>query len=446
MGHRMYTGQYKSTETIVLLVANPAGYQHLDATMNFPVFAADMGRAMRTVAGIPDTPTQREEHNLGVIEAVNLHIGRKHLSQRGSVPCHIPDKFLRLPLDTSATSAVATLPHPVPRHEADTAAHQLFPDTSDLLVDWRQLVYTDGSAPTTQAGPMQPSQRRTGSGIYRPASCVTPGGGADDELCVRLDPAGRGITNTINRAELAPIEHVLRHGLGTHIASDSACSLYQIERMIHKPMYMQQHKHAPMISAICDHIRASPTTIYMYKVPAHTGLIGNEKADQLAKAAACDECEDRDTCAITADTPMHSMYWPTYMAAEPSSDGEHEHAGTTPPDHDDATAGDGSDGDAPLHCPAMPRSAPQHRWHVADLKSTLKRRMHALYRLGHSNLESVYYQFWRNIQPIVDGPTSNAFMRLPAGTTPRQREAHHASPQRRVGDSQTAAQVGQAAD
>ncbi len=48
------------------------------------------------------------------------------------------------------------------------------------------------------------------------------------------------ITNAINRAELAPIAYVLRHGLGIRIASDSACSLYQIERMIYKPMYMQQ--------------------------------------------------------------------------------------------------------------------------------------------------------------------------------------------------------------
>ncbi len=85
-------------------------------------------------------------------------------------------------------------------------------------------------------------------------------------------------------------------------------------------MYMQQKKHAPMISAICDHIRASPDTIYLYKVPAHAGLIGNEKADQLAKEAASDGCEDRETCTITADTPMHSMYWPTYTNAEPRGD------------------------------------------------------------------------------------------------------------------------------
>jgi hypothetical protein len=37
-----YTGRYKSTETIVLLVANPAAYHQLDVTMDFPAYTADI--------------------------------------------------------------------------------------------------------------------------------------------------------------------------------------------------------------------------------------------------------------------------------------------------------------------------------------------------------------------------------------------------------------------
>jgi hypothetical protein len=155
--------------------------------MDFPAYTADMTQAMRTVAGIPDTPTQQEEHNLGLIEAVSMHTERKRLPQRGSVACHIPDKFIRLPPDTSAIAGA--LPRPAPRPEADAAAHQTSPDTSELLVDWRQLVYTDGSAPTTQAGTQQRPQRRTGSGIYRPAGHGFKVPADTEELCVRLDPA-----------------------------------------------------------------------------------------------------------------------------------------------------------------------------------------------------------------------------------------------------------------
>ncbi len=107
-------------------------------------------------------------------------------------------------------------------------------------------MYTDGSAPAAHNNspgqPVhQPTKRRMGSGIYRPAGHTQ--GGNQEELRVRLDPVGHGITNTINWAELgrtgqnwaelAPIEHALREGVGTQIASDSACSLYQIARMIH---------------------------------------------------------------------------------------------------------------------------------------------------------------------------------------------------------------------
>ncbi len=86
------------------------------------------------------------------------------------------------------------------------------------------------------------TKRRTGSGIYRRPAGHMQDGSQLDELCVRLDPAGQGITNTINRAELAPIEYALREGVGTHIASGSACSLYQIAKMIHRPMNMREHK------------------------------------------------------------------------------------------------------------------------------------------------------------------------------------------------------------
>ena len=63
----------------------------------------------------------------------------------------------------------------------------------ELLVNWEDLVYTDGSVQTGGTG------ARTGSGVY------VPNYQSKGELEVMLDPAGAGMTNTINRAELAPI-------------------------------------------------------------------------------------------------------------------------------------------------------------------------------------------------------------------------------------------------
>ncbi len=70
---------------------------------------------------------------------------------------------------------------------------------------------------------------------------------------------------------------------------------------------------------------------------------------------------------------------------------------------------------------AVPGATGQ-RWHLSDLNKSLKKHMHALYylyRLGYSNLESVYYQAWQQILPRADGPTSNAYIRRPPGITSR---------------------------
>jgi hypothetical protein len=123
--------------------------------------------------------------------------------------------------------------------------------------------------------------------------------------------------------------------------------------MIHRPMYMWGHKHAPLLQTIADeHIKAAPSVIHLYKVPAHAGLIGNERADQLAKEAAEEECDAREVCLVSADTPMHSMYWPTFLATMESPG---------------------------IEAPAAPEASRQG-WHLSDLSKSLKKHMHALHR------------------------------------------------------------------
>ncbi len=118
------------------------------------------------------------------------------------------------------------------------------------------------------------------------------------------------------------------------------------------PMNMQQHKHTPLLQEIADHVRAAPSPICLYKVPAHAGLIGNERANQLAKEASAEVCSARVVCTVSADTPMHSMYWPTFLATEESPSAE---------------------------AAAVPGATGQ-RWHLSDLNKSLKRHMHVPYR------------------------------------------------------------------
>jgi hypothetical protein len=52
-----------------------------------------------------------------------------------------------------------------------------------------------------------------------------------------------------------------------------------------------------------------------------SGLIGNERADQLAKEAAAEECDAKEVCLVSADTPAYALNvltgppsWPQWKA------------------------------------------------------------------------------------------------------------------------------------
>ena len=89
----------------------------------------------------------------------------------------------------------------------------------------------------------------------------------------------------INRAELVGILFAVQ--AGSHlIATDSMTSMHQIRKQLLRPQDLEQHKHQDLIKAIDTLIRASTEPIHLYKVPAHQGVVGNEHADEIAKAAA----------------------------------------------------------------------------------------------------------------------------------------------------------------
>jgi ribonuclease HI len=176
-----------------------------------------------------------------------------------------------------------------------------------LRADPHAMIYTDGSVIQSNLKELETTGSKrirletttatiAGAGKYIPRALVT------DDLMSRLndeasnaafqscgdehtdgDPGGEGATNTITRAEGAAIWYALREGLGTAIATDSAAVLYyQIRNMLHRPAPMQHCKNKALIQKIVDFIRASPHHIHLQKVTAHTGIPGNELADEAA--------------------------------------------------------------------------------------------------------------------------------------------------------------------
>jgi len=128
--------------------------------------------------------------------------------------------------------------------------------------DLRLWAYTDGSCLTYK------SQQRVGAGVFIPATktAISDTG--------YVNSGGVGISNTINRAELAGIASAQRAKC-THIATDSACSLSQIRKQLLFPEFHRKHTHCKLLEQIVSMINESDTPINFYKIKSHIGMIGN---------------------------------------------------------------------------------------------------------------------------------------------------------------------------
>ncbi|KAL6749046.1 RNase H-domain-containing protein [Haematococcus lacustris] len=160
------------------------------------------------------------------------------------------------------------------------------------ITEWTTVAYTDGSCIKTS----EPDPARVGAGVYIPESNAL--------LTIAMNDLEN---NTINKAELTAIHAALKAG-ARRIATDSLCSLYQIRRALANPMSLINHRHNDILTDIATLIIDSPVTTQFYKVRAHSGIIGNEGADALAKHAALHP-EKANTLEYHPTTPKERGIW-----------------------------------------------------------------------------------------------------------------------------------------
>jgi hypothetical protein len=208
------------------------------------------------------------------------------------------------------------------------------------------------------------------------------------------------MTNTINRAELTGIAAALTNKY-TQIATDSACSLSHIRKQLLFPELQRDHIQSDMLEQNLSMMYASPEPICFYKVKAHSsGNAGNECADAIAKHSALHN--GGHDMHFQPPAPDGNAYTHLYWLAAKDTDENPCERGTTTP----------------------------RLRALSDLKAKLKPEMCKSYRLGSAKTNTGYYNYLKDLRPLVNKQTTNAFwnnnnlkfyekrdvMRYPTGT------------------------------
>ena len=70
-----------------------------------------------------------------------------------------------------------------------------------------------------------------------------------------------------------------------YVLTDSLTSIFLLNKGLHNPEGLRSHKHRDLVFRIVQQLLASPHDLRVVKVRAHTGVMGNEAADNLAREA-----------------------------------------------------------------------------------------------------------------------------------------------------------------
>ena len=276
--------------------------------------------------------------------------------------------------------------------DLETQLATALPTAPPLRYNWKNYAYTDGSYKQTnhKTSPMDAEcdAPGIGAGVYFPPQAANE----DDERGVPIVPAGDSHPqNTINRAELVGILAALRHGAHM-IATDSLSSMYQIKKMLRRPQDLLNHQHCELIKEIVTEIVNRGLRTTLHKVKGHASIIGNERADAIAKAAATGDTSDYEECE-KYESPSNNrltQYWPH------KTQWNNRWSRT-------------NNGQRTL-IDRFKRVNP-----LTDLHDSVRHYCHQKSRFGMANRATCYFEAFKRIEERLDLPASNEYMTPSSG-------------------------------
>ena len=125
--------------------------------------------------------------------------------------------------------------------------------------------------------------------------------------------------NTALHGELAGIHRALtllnepQHHGPQVLLTDSLSSIWLIRRALSSPQFLRVHKNRCILLEIAHMLASRTAAIHIYKVRAHTGIVGNIAVDKLAKLAH-DLPPDPATDFTAAGATGRSAHWIQYAS------------------------------------------------------------------------------------------------------------------------------------
>ena len=224
---------------------------------------------------------------------------------------------LRLPRHFMAAASYAVpLLSPVQVRAATADPSMVTPSPAPLLMADRHLIYTDGS--------------KKDSAVT--AACYRPGlQDNEDTRWAAICKGHPAHLNTALRGELAALHHAVHHMALPHedivIMTDSLTAIQLIHRMMERPEDLKHHMHKQILQEIVPRLLARQGHTTLCKVRAHIGVQGNEKADQLSRAAHTTTLGGSFTAATRAGTGPN---WVLFEHHGPAGTMETEASGKSP--------------------------------------------------------------------------------------------------------------------
>jgi len=105
------------------------------------------------------------------------------------------------------------------------------------------------------------------------------------------------------------------------ILTDSLTSIHLLNRALYNPESLRFHKHKQLLFETAETLQSRPFPVHIMKVRAHTGVRGNEMADQLATQAHDPESEAVTGRFFAAGTSGRGPHWVQYLVPLPDDRG-----------------------------------------------------------------------------------------------------------------------------